>query len=200
MGIHQLRCGRLGGVLFPKRSLYKENLPRFGVGNEGNVEGSWNQTALGPGITIVYLRDRFYVTMSPGASSCFALPIAHMFGFLDDNFALTSQYKEGRFQIQHGVQRMSLVLVQQPGLSLRFGSDQNLSWKYPGLQRVLGAETGSTNRQRQRWTIMTLWSIGTTLCSFCNIYFEIYFSKRPAYLQDKRLCRRLSCAAGLTRY
>ena len=30
------------------------------------------------------------------------------------------------------------------------GSDQNLSWKYSGLKRVLGAETGSTDRQQQR--------------------------------------------------
>ena len=71
-----------------------------------------------PGIDIVDLRDRFYV--SPGASLRFSLPIAHMLGFLNDNFALTSQYKDGRFQIQHGVQRMSLVWVQQPGLPLRF--------------------------------------------------------------------------------
>ena len=66
------------------------------------------------------LRDRFYITMSPGASLRFSPPIAHMFGFLDDNFALTSQYKDGRFQIQHRVQRMSLVWVKQAGLPLRF--------------------------------------------------------------------------------
>ena len=66
------------------------------------------------------LRDRFHVTMPPGASLRFSLPMAHMFGFLDDNFALRSQYKDGRFQIQHGVKRMSLVWVEQPGLPLRF--------------------------------------------------------------------------------
>ena len=65
------------------------------------------------------LRDRFHATMDPGASLRFSLPMAHMFGFLDDNFALRFQYKNGRFQIQHGVQRMSLVWVEQPGLPLR---------------------------------------------------------------------------------
>ena len=53
------------------------------------------KTGLGPGIDILYLRDRFYVTMSPGASLRFLLPIAHMFGFLEDNFPLTWQYKDG---------------------------------------------------------------------------------------------------------
>ena len=65
-------------------------------------------------------RDRFHVTMDPGASLRFSLPIAHMLGFVDDNFALRSQYKDGRFQIQHGVQCMSLVWVEQSGLPLRF--------------------------------------------------------------------------------
>ena len=51
------------------------------------------KTGLGPGIDIMDLRDRFYVTMSPGATLRFSLPIADMFGFLDDNFSLTSQYK-----------------------------------------------------------------------------------------------------------
>ena len=50
------------------------------------------QRGLGPGIDIVYLRDKFYVTMSLGASLRFSLSIAHMFGFLHDNFALMSQY------------------------------------------------------------------------------------------------------------
>ena len=67
------------------------------------------KTGLAPEIDIVDLRGRFYVTMSPGASLRFSLSIA-----------LTSQYKDGQFQIQHGVQRMSLVWVQQPGLPLRF--------------------------------------------------------------------------------
>ena len=71
------------------------------------------KTGLGPGIDIVDLRDRFYVTMSPGVSLRFSLPIAHMFGFVDDNFAQTSQYKDGRFQIQHAVQRMSFVYNNQ---------------------------------------------------------------------------------------
>ena len=78
------------------------------------------KTVVGPGIDIVDLFDRFYVTMSPGASLRFSLPISHMFGFVDDNFALMSQKKDGRFQIQHGVQRMSLMWVEQPGLPLRF--------------------------------------------------------------------------------
>ena len=52
---------------------------------------------------IVDLRDRLYVTMSPEASLRFSLPIAHRFGILDDNFALTSQHIDGRFQIQHSV-------------------------------------------------------------------------------------------------
>ena len=69
----------------------------------------------GPGIDIVDLRDMFHVTMDPGASLRFSLPIAHMLGFVDDNFALRSQYKDGRFQIEHGVQRMSLVWVEQSG-------------------------------------------------------------------------------------
>ena len=46
--------------------------------------------------------------------------MAHMLGFVGDSFALRSQYKDGRFQIQHGVQRLSLVWVEQPGLPLRF--------------------------------------------------------------------------------
>ena len=66
------------------------------------------------------LRDRFRVTMDPGASLRFSLSIAHMLGFVDDTFSLKSQSKDGRFQIQHGVQRMSLVWVQQPGLPLFF--------------------------------------------------------------------------------
>ena len=49
------------------------------------------KTGMGPGIDIVDLRDKFYVIMSPGTSLPFSLPIAHMLGFLDDNFALTSQ-------------------------------------------------------------------------------------------------------------
>ena len=75
---------------------------------------------MGPGIDIVDLRDRFHVTMDSGASLRLSLPIAHMFVFLDGNFALRSQYSDGRFQIQQGVQRMSLVWVEQPGLPLRF--------------------------------------------------------------------------------
>ena len=61
------------------------------------------KTGLAPEIDIVDLRDRFYVTMSPGASLRFSLPIA-----------LTSQYKDGQFQIQHGVPPMSLVWVCVP--------------------------------------------------------------------------------------
>ena len=44
-------------------------------------------------------------------------------------------------------------------ISIRFfdDSDQNLSWKYPGFQRVLGAETGSTQTTvASQWTIMTV--------------------------------------------
>ena len=84
------------------------------------LEKFGDETGLGHGIDIVDLRDRFHVTMSLGASLRFSLPMAHMLGFLDDNLALRLQYKDGRFQIQHGVQRMSLVWVVQPGLPLRF--------------------------------------------------------------------------------
>ena len=55
------------------------------------LEKIGDETSLGPGIDIVDLRDRFYVTMSLGASLRFSLPMAHMFGFLGDNFALRSQ-------------------------------------------------------------------------------------------------------------
>ena len=65
------------------------------------LEKIGDETGLGPGIDIVDIRDRFHVNMDPEASLRFSLPMAHMFGFLDDNFALRSQYKDGWFQIQH---------------------------------------------------------------------------------------------------
>ena len=55
------------------------------------LETIGDETGLGPGIDIVDLRDRFHVTMSPVASLRFSLPMAHMFGFLDDNFVLRAQ-------------------------------------------------------------------------------------------------------------
>ena len=97
-------------VYFP-RELYTDKSYRREVGDK---------TGVGPGIDIVDLRDKFHATMDPGASLRLSLPIAHMFGFLDDNFAMRSQYSDVRFQIRHGVQRMSLVWVEQPGLPLRF--------------------------------------------------------------------------------
>ena len=105
---------------FPREHYINKRYQRLVLGMRETLKTVGIKAGLGPGIDIVGLRDRFYVTMSPGASLRFSLPIAHMLGFLDDNFALTSQYKDVRFQIQHGVQRMSLVWVQQPGLPLRF--------------------------------------------------------------------------------
>ena len=103
------------------RALYQSKRYRRLVSEmQDALEAISDQTGQGTGIDIVYYRDRFFVTMTPGASLRFSLPIAHMFGFLDANFALRSPYKDGRFQIQHGVQRMSLVWVEQPTLSLRF--------------------------------------------------------------------------------
>ena len=113
------------------------------------------------------VRDRFYVTMSPGASLRFSLPISQMFGFLDDNFSLTLQYKDGRFQIQQGFQRMSLVWVQQPGLPLRFEISlpqgtgnynprpfsedgclfHHIQFEHRGLVRWLQEKQGSTRHQ-----------------------------------------------------
>ena len=105
---------------FPRQHYINKRYRRLVLEMRETLKTVGIKTGLAPDIDIVDLRDRFYVTMSPGASLRFSLPIAHMFGFLDDNFALTSQYKDGQFQIQHGVQRMSLVWVQQPGLPLRF--------------------------------------------------------------------------------
>ena len=84
------------------------------------LEEVGDKTGLEAGIFIVHIHDKFHIAMSPGASFRFSLPMAHMLGFLDDNFALRLQYNDGRFQIQQGVQRMSLVWVEQPGLSLVF--------------------------------------------------------------------------------
>ena len=107
-------------VHFP-RELYTDNNPqRLVLSMRDTLKEVGDKTGVGPGIDIVDLRDWFHVTMDSGASLRLSLPIAHMFGFLDGNFALRSQYSDGRFQIQHGVQRMSLVWVEQPGLPLRF--------------------------------------------------------------------------------
>ena len=105
---------------FPREHYINKRYRRLVLEMRETCKDAGIKTDLGPGMDIVDLRDRFYVTMSPGVSLRFSLPIAHMFGFMGDNFALMSQYKDGRFQIQHGVQRMSWVWVQQPGLPLRF--------------------------------------------------------------------------------
>ena len=105
---------------FPREHYINKRYRRLVLEMRETLKEVGIKTGLGPGIDIVDLRDRFYVTMSPGASLRFSLPMLHMFGFVDDNFALMSQYKDGRFQIQHDVQRMSLAWVQQPGLPLRF--------------------------------------------------------------------------------
>ena len=104
---------------FPREHYISKRYRRLVLEMRETLKTVGIKTLLGPGINIVDLRDRFYVTMSTRASLRFLLPIAHMLGFLDDNFALTSQYKDGRFQIQHRVHRMSLVWVKQPGLPLR---------------------------------------------------------------------------------
>ena len=104
-----------------QRELYTDKSPqRLVLSMRDTLKEVGDKTGVGPGIDIVDLRDRFHVTMDSGASLRLSLPIAHMFGFLDNNFALISQYSDGRFQIQHGVQRMSLMWVEQPGLPLRF--------------------------------------------------------------------------------
>ena len=107
-------------VHFPRELYGDKSYRRLVLSMMDTLKEVGDKTGVGPGIDIVDLRDRFHVTMDPGASLRFSLPIAHMLGFVDDNFALRSQYKDGRFQIQHGVQRMSLVWVEQSGLPLRF--------------------------------------------------------------------------------
>ena len=107
-------------VHFPRELYTDKSYRRLVLSMRDTLKEVGDKTGVGPGIDIVDLRDRFHAAMDPGASLRLSLPIAHMFGFLDDNFALTSQYSDGRFQIQHGVQRMSLVWVEQPGLPLRF--------------------------------------------------------------------------------
>ena len=108
-------------VHFPKELYTDKRYRRLVLSMRDTLKEVGDKTGVGPGIDIVDRRDRFHVTVDPGASLRLSLPIAHMFGFLDDNFALRSQYGDGRFQIQHGVQRMSMVWVEQPGLlPLRF--------------------------------------------------------------------------------
>ena len=108
-------------VHFPRELYTDKRYRRLVLSMRDTLKEVGDKTGVGPGIDIVDRRDRFHVTMDPGASLRLSLPIAHMFGFLDDNFALRSQYGDGRFQIQHGVQRMSMVWVEQPGLlPLRF--------------------------------------------------------------------------------
>ena len=94
---------------FPREHYINKRYRRLVLEMRETLKKVGIKTGLGPGIDIMDLRDRFYVTMSPGASLRFSLPIAHMFGFVDEKFALTSQYKDGRFQIQHCVQRMSRI-------------------------------------------------------------------------------------------
>ena len=106
---------------FPRELYTDKRYRRLVLSMRDTLKEVGDKTGVGPGIDIVDRRDRFHVTMDPGASLRLSLPIAHMFGFLDDNFALKSQYGDGRFQIQHGVQRMSMVWMEQPGLlPLRF--------------------------------------------------------------------------------
>ena len=107
-------------VHFPRELYRDKRYRRLVLSMRDTLKEVGDKTGVGPGIDIVDLRDRFHVTMDPGASLRFSLPIAHMLRFVDDNFALRSQYKDGRFQIQHGVQRMSLMWVEQSGLPLRF--------------------------------------------------------------------------------
>ena len=84
---------------FPREDYINKRYRRLVLEMKETLKTVGIKTGLGPGIDIVDLRDRFFATMSSGASLRFPLPIAHMLGFLDDNFALTSQYKDGRFQI-----------------------------------------------------------------------------------------------------
>ena len=122
---------------FPRDQYIKKRYRRLVFEMRETLKEVGIKTGLGPGIDIVYLRDIFYVTMSPGASLRFSLPMAHMFGFLDDDLSFKSPYKDGRFQIQHSVQRMSLVWMQQPGLPLRFeiappqGTGNYNPWPFP---------------------------------------------------------------------
>ena len=107
-------------VHFPRELYRDKSYRRLVLSMRDTLKEVGDKTGVGPGIDIVDLRDRLHVTMDAGASLRFSLPIAHMLGFVDDNFALRSQYKDSRFQIQHGVQRMSSVWVEQSGLPLRF--------------------------------------------------------------------------------
>ena len=107
-------------VHFPRELYRDKSYRRLVLSMRDTLKEVGDKTGVVPGVDIVDLRDRFHVTMDPRASLRFSLPIAHMVGFMDDNFALRSQYKDGRFQIQYGVQRMSLVWVEQSGLLLRF--------------------------------------------------------------------------------
>ena len=107
-------------VHFPRELYMDKSYRRLVFSMRDKLEEIGDKTGLGAGIDIVYIHDKFHIAMSPGASFRFSLPMAHILGFLDDNFALRSQYNDGRFQIQHDVQRMSLVWVEQPGLPLFF--------------------------------------------------------------------------------
>ena len=107
-------------VHFPRELYRDKSYRRLVLSMRDTLKEVGDKTGVGRGIDIVDLRDRFHVTMDPGASLRFLLPIAHMLGFVDDNFALGSQFKDGRFKIQHGIPRMSLVWVEQPGLPLFF--------------------------------------------------------------------------------
>ena len=82
-------------VHFPKELYTDKSSQCLVLSMRDTLEEVGDKTGVGPGIDIVDLRDRFHVTMDSGASLRLSLPIAHMFGFLDDNFALRSQYSDG---------------------------------------------------------------------------------------------------------
>ena len=92
-------------VHFPRELYTDKNPQRLVLSMRDTLKEVGDKTGVGPGIDIVDLRDRFHVTMDSGASLRLSLPNAH---------------SDGRFQIKHGVQRMSLVWVEQPGLPIRF--------------------------------------------------------------------------------
>ena len=84
-------------VHFPRELYRDKRYRRLVLSMRDTLKEVRDKTGVAPGIDIVDLRDRFHFTMDPGNSLRFSLPIAHMLGFVDDNFALRSQYKDGRF-------------------------------------------------------------------------------------------------------
>ena len=83
-------------VHFPREFYTDKNPQRLVLSMRDTLKEVGDKMGVGPRIDIVDLRDRFHVTMDSGASLRLSLPIAHMFGFLDGNFALRSQYSDGR--------------------------------------------------------------------------------------------------------